>query len=194
MSGPLTAAEISREHGCGVVSVRAQLRNLEAAGFVTRSRERRSIGRPVSRYALTQSAEGFFPKRYELFAARLADAVVNEFGEEGLDRILARWEEDLHRRFDAEFPAEPGARLEALARHQSRNGFMASVRRDEDGVALVERNCPIAAVASRYPQICRHEAALFGRTLKWKTTLHSCQATGDRVCVFRIGRAAKKEA
>ena len=69
---------------------------------------------------------------------------------------------------------------------------MASVKSDENGVALVERNCPILEVAARFPQICRHEAALFGRTLKWKTTLQSCQATGDAVCVFQIGRAAKK--
>ena len=188
LRGPLTAADISREHGCGVVAVRAQLRNMESAGFVTRATERRAIGRPVSRYALTPDAEGFFPKRYDQLAERLVSAVVEEFGEEGLERILARWEDDLANRFGATLPAEPSARLDALAAHQTQNGFRASVRRDEEGVALIERNCPIAAVASRYPQICRHEAALFSRTLKWKTTLRACQATGDAVCVFQIGR------
>lgn len=193
LRGPLTAAEISREHGCGVVAVRAQLRNMESAGFVTRSAERRAIGRPVSRYALTPGAEDFFPKRYDQFAERLVDAVVEEFGEEGLERILARWEDRLVRRFEATLPTEPGARLDVLASHQTQNGFMASVQRDEEGVALIERNCPIAAVAARYPQICRHEAALFSRTLKWKTTLRACQATGDAVCVFQIGRGRSSE-
>jgi predicted ArsR family transcriptional regulator len=193
LRGPSTAAEISSEHGCGVVAVRAQLRNMESAGYVTRAAERRAIGRPVSRYALAPGAEGFFPKRYDKLAERLVDAVVEEFGEEGLERILARWEEGLVRRFEATLPTEPSARLDALASHQTQNGFMASVQRDEDGVALVERNCPIAAVASRYPQICRHEAALFSRTLKWKTTLRACQATGDAVCVFQIGRGRSPE-
>lgn len=192
--GPSTAAEISREHGCGVVAVRAQLRNMEASGFVTRSTERRAIGRPVSRYALTSDAESFFPKRYDQFAERLVEAVVQEFGEEGLERILARWEDSLLRRFETALPAEPNARLEALAAHQCEHGFMASVRRDEDGVALIERNCPIAAVAARYPQICEHEAALFSRTLKWKATLRACQATGDAVCVFQIGRGRNPRA
>jgi DeoR family transcriptional regulator, suf operon transcriptional repressor len=192
MRGPLTAADIAAEHGCGVVAVRSQLRNLEAAGLVARVTERRPIGRPVSRYSLTAGAESLFPKRYDVFSVRLAEGVVREFGEEGLERILARWEDDLHRHLDAALPREPTQRLEALASHQTRNGFMASVQSDENGVALVERNCPIVAVAARFPQICRHEAALFGRTLKWKTTLQSCQATGDAVCVFRIGRAAKK--
>jgi predicted ArsR family transcriptional regulator len=193
LRGPLTAAEISSEHGCGVVAVRAQLRNMESAGFVTRATERRAIGRPVSRYALTAGAEGFFPKRYDQLAERLVNTVVEEFGEEGLERILARWEDGLVRRFEATLPAEPAARLDALATHQTENGFMASVQRNEEGVALVERNCPIAAVAARYPQICRHEAALFSRTLKWKTTLRACQATGDAVCVFQIGRGRSPE-
>jgi predicted ArsR family transcriptional regulator len=194
MRGPLTAADIAAEHGCGVVAVRSQLRNLEAAGLVARVTERRPIGRPVSRYSLTPGAESLFPKRYDLFSVRLAEAVVREFGEEGLSRILARWEDDLHQHLDATLPQNPSQRLEALASHQTRNGFMASVQSDENGVALVERNCPIVEVAARFPQICRHEAALFGRTLKWKTTLQSCQATGDAVCVFQIGRAAKKAA
>jgi len=191
--GPSTAAEISREHGCGVVAVRAQLRNMEASGFVTRATERRAIGRPVSRYTLTSDAESFFPKRYDLLAERLVEAVIEEFGEEGLERILANWEDSLLRRFDSALPAEPSARLEALATHQTQHGFMASVRRDEEGVALIERNCPIAAVAARYPQICRREAALFSRTLKWKTTLRACQAQGDAVCVFQIGRGRAPE-
>jgi len=192
MRGPLTAAEIAAEHRCGVVAVRSQLRNLEAAGLVARATERRPIGRPVSRYSLTGRAESLFPKRYDVFSTYLTEAIVREFGEDGLERILARWEDDLHQRLDSVLPRDPSERLQALARHQTENGFMASVRSDENGVALVERNCPIVAIATRHPQICRHEAALFGRTLKWKTTLQSCQATGDAVCVFQIGRAAKK--
>ena len=67
---------------------------------------------------------------------------------------------------------------------------MAEVRREPDGgVALIERNCPVATLAAKHPEICDHEASLFSRTLKWKTTLESCQARGDGVCVFRIGKA-----
>lgn len=194
LRGPLTAAEIAREHGCGVVAVRSQLRNLEAAGYVSRATERRPVGRPVSRYTLTGTAESLFPKRYDLFSNHLVDAIVEEFGEEGLVRIFERWEADLHGRLDAVLPPNPAERLQALARHQTENGFMASVRSDGQGIELVERNCPILAIATRYPQICGHEAALFGRTLKWRTSLQACQASGDAVCVFRIGRAPRQPA
>ena len=191
LEGPQTAAEIAEAHGCGVVAVRSQLRNLEAAGLVTRTMERRPVGRPVSRYGLTERAEILFPKKYDVFSSWLTEAVVREFGAEGLERILSRWEDDLHAHLDATLPKNPAERLNAIAEHQSQHGFMASVRRDENGIALVERNCPIMAIASRFPQICGHETALLGRALGWKTHLTSCQATGDAACVFQIGKAPK---
>jgi len=55
-------------------------------------------------------------------------------------------------------------------------------------VALVEHNCPILELAKKHPEICAMEASLWSRTLKWKTTLSACRATGATACVFRIGR------
>lgn len=189
LHGPLAASELSRLYGSGAVAVRAVLRSLRAEGLVTRTEERRGVGRPVGRYGLTPAADAAFPKRYELFASKLVETLIAEGGPEAFNSILARWEEDLAAHLDATLPEEPTARLAALAAHQSAHGFMAEVRRDTEGVALVERNCPIAAIARRHPEICDHEAALLGRALKWKTTLVSCQARGGQVCVFRIGRA-----
>jgi predicted ArsR family transcriptional regulator len=194
LRGPLTAAELARAHDVGGAAVRPHLRALEAGGLVERVEERRPVGRPVARYRLTLRADERFPKRYELLATSLLEAIAEEWGPEGIERVLRRWEDALHARLDEVLPAEPRARLDALAAHQNEHGFMASVRRDADGVALVERNCPIAAAAARHPEICRHEAALFGRTLRWKTSLVACRATGDAACVFRVGRAPARGA
>ncbi|MGE5175524.1 MAG: helix-turn-helix transcriptional regulator [Hyphomicrobiales bacterium] len=190
--GPMTAGEIAAVLGIGQVATRVHLRALEATGFVARTEERRPVGRPVARYHLTPRAEDRFPKAYDRLAAHLVEAIVAEGGTDALERILARWEDRLHATLDASLPDEPRARLDALCAHQNQHGFMASVRSDASGVVLVERNCPVLAIASLHPEICRHEAALFGRTLRWKTALESCQATGDVACVFRIGRAPAK--
>jgi predicted ArsR family transcriptional regulator len=186
--GDLTAEEIARRRRSKTVVVRVHLRSLEGAGLVARTFEPRPVGRPVGRYRLTAAADALFPKRYDDFSAHLIEAMIAEHGEDAFRRILSRWEDRLHAHLDASLPAEPMPRLMALAKHQTAHGFMASVRTDQEGVALVERNCPIAAIAARYPEICEAEAALFGRTLRWKTSLVSCQAKGDGVCVFRIGR------
>jgi predicted ArsR family transcriptional regulator len=189
LHGPLTAEELAGKLGIGAVSTRAILRRLEAADLVAREFEPRPVGRPVGRYRLTAAADALFPKHYEAFAAQLLDSVVGELGSEALDTVLGSWEDRLHTHFEQELPKDPAARLDALAQHQTKYGFMAEVKRDRDGVTLVERNCPIATLAAKYPQICDHEAALFSRTLGWKANLVSCQARGDGVCAFRVGRA-----
>lgn len=187
--GSATASEVAAALGIGVVAARARLRILEAGGLAERSLVRRPLGRPVARFALTSGAEPFFPKRYEELAEHLLDAIEEEWGAEAVERVFQRWEDRLHAALDATLPKEPKARLGALAAHQNKHGFMATSRADSEGVALIERSCPVLAIATRHPAICRHEAALFGRTLGWRTALESCQATGDTACVFRIGRA-----
>ena len=189
LHGPSTAEELAGKLGIGAVSTRAILRRLEAADLVAREFEPRPVGRPVGRYRLTAAADALFPKHYEAFAAQLLDTVVGELGPEALDTVLGSWEDQLHAHLDKELPKDPAARLDALAQHQTKYGFMAEVNRGPDGVTLVERNCPIATLAARYPQICDREAALFSRTLGWKAHLVSCQAKGDGVCAFRVGRA-----
>ena len=189
LHGPLTAEDLAGKLGISAVSTRAILRRLEAADLVAREFEPRPIGRPVGRYRLTPSADALFPKHYEAFAAQLLDTVVGELGPEALDAVLSSWEVRLHAHLEGQLPKDPAARLDALARHQSKYGFMAEVKRDQEGVTLLERNCPIATLAAKYPQICDREAALFSRTLGWKAHLTSCQARGDGICAFRIGRA-----
>jgi predicted ArsR family transcriptional regulator len=114
--------------------------------------------------------------------------VIQLRGAEELRRVLAQWEDALHARIDERLPKAPDERLRALARHQTDHGFMAAVRSDREGVALVEHNCPILELAKAHPEICAMEAALWSRVLKWKTTLSACQASGANACVFQIGR------
>jgi predicted ArsR family transcriptional regulator len=185
--GPKTAGELSTLVGGGAVGMRAHLRRLHAAGLVTHEVERRRLGRPVRRFRVTEAADALFARGYDSLAVALSEAVVAEWGEHGLERILGRWSAGLERDLGAQLPAPPGERLDALAAAQSRSGFMASIERTAGGTVLVERNCPIAAVASRFPILCQHEAALHSRVLGREVTLRSCCARGDEVCRFEIG-------
>ena len=191
--GPLTARELADLRGGGAVAMRSHLRNLLASGLVAHEEERRSAGRPVRRFSLTPAADAQFPKHYDLLAVKLAETIAAEHGEPALVGILRRWLDELHPYLDARLPSDFDARLKALAKHQSSFGFMASVSKERDGVAVVERNCPIAKVASRFPEICDHEAALFERVLGSEVALDRCQARGDVLCKFRITQAQAGE-
>jgi predicted ArsR family transcriptional regulator len=187
--GPRTAGELAALLGRGPVAMRAHLRRLAAAGLVAHSEERRPVGRPVRRFHLTPAAAEVFVRRYDLFAVGLSEAVAAEWGDAGISRALERFCGDLGRRVEAELPPA-GDRLDALAAAQSRLGFMASVERGRDGEVLVERNCPLAAVASRFPVLCEHEAALHARVLGREVSLRSCCAKGDEVCRFDVAPRA----
>lgn len=193
--GPQTARELARRLGLGPVVVRAHLRNLLAHGLVTHEVARQPIGRPTRRFRLTAAAAPHFPQQYARIASHFAEALVAEAGAEALERTFTRWEDALHQRLDGELPKEPEARIAALAAHQARYGFMASEHREGEEAVILERNCPIAELAVRHPEICRHEAALFGRLLGGPVTLARCQALGDLVCMFRVvpGRSSRKE-
>ncbi len=165
--------------------VRAHLRNLLAQGLVEHQTTRQAVGRPTRRFRLTCEAATHFPHQYARIAAHLADALSAEAGPEALERTFSRWEDALFEKLDRELPADSAARLRALAEHQTRYGFMASAGADGEP-ALIERHCPIAELATRHPEICRHEAALFARLLGRPVTLASCQALGGAVCQFRL--------
>lgn len=188
MEGPRTADELAARLRFTPGAARVHLRRLVAERLVAPTLERRRRGRPVARYRLTPEAGARFPMRHDLFASQFVATILRLYGTEALERVLAEWEETLRARLDAVLPEAPAERLEALARHQTEHGFMAVVQNDQDGVALIEHNCPILDLAKAHPEICAMESSLWSRVLKWKTTLHDCQATGAHACVFRIGR------
>lgn len=190
--GGATAEELSTELGGGAVAMRVHLRNLLAAGLVTHEEERREVGRPVRRFTLTASADSTFPKQYERFAVALADAVAEQLGPKALEAVLESWLDKLEPYLRARLPDDPDERLDALAKHQSSFGFMASMKTAKGETSLLERNCPVALVAARFPVICEREAELFERVTGRKVTLRCCQAKGDAVCEFLIEAKKKR--
>jgi predicted ArsR family transcriptional regulator len=185
--GPSTASELAALLGGGPVAMRAHLRRLLAAGLAAHEEERRAVGRPVRRFRATRAADELFANGYDALALALSEAVVAEWGEGGLARVLERSNANLQRDLGATLPQGPAERLRALAAAQSGAGFMASVEEADGAPVLVERNCPIAAVAARFPIVCEHEAALHGRVLGREVALRSCRARGGEVCSFAIG-------
>jgi predicted ArsR family transcriptional regulator len=186
--GDATAEELANELGGGPVAMRVHLRNLLSAGLVRHDEERREVGRPVRRFELTAAADALFPKKYELLAVALAEAVAEHVGVSALLKVLDRWVEQLIPYFEQRLPKDPDARLEALVKHQSSLGFMAATKAADGGRLLVERNCPVAAVAVKFPVICEREAQVFERVLGRKVELRACQARGAGTCEFLVGR------
>jgi predicted ArsR family transcriptional regulator len=190
IQGPKTARELAKLLGGGPVAMRVHLRNLHAAGLVAHIEEHQPVGRPVRRFHLTPDADALFAKHYDFCAVKLLESVLAEGGEELLGRLIDRCEREVAQYLEQYLAREKLDRPAALAEHLADLGFMASVEDEGGQVTLVERNCPVSRVSSRYPALCQREATLFARALGQEVTLVSCMARGDAACSFALRGAA----
>ena len=79
-----------------------------------------------------------------------------------------------------------GARTEALAQFLTAEGYAASVLARAHGEELCQHHCPIAHVASQFPQLCEAETQAFSRLLGTHVQRLATIAHGDGVCTTYI--------
>src|ERR1700752_1485709 len=149
--GPIDSAQLAERLGLPPMAVRQHLYALQREGLVTAEERPVPIGRPAKFWQLTREADRVFPEAVADLSVVLIDSVKDAFGEEGLERVLtsrcARQRTDYGRRIRPHDPLD--RKLDELARLRTEEGYMAEVRREEDGsFLLVENHCPICAAAN----------------------------------------------
>jgi len=121
----------------------------------------------------------------------LIDSVKDAFGEEGLERVLtsrcARQRSDYGKRI------KPGdslqRKLQELATVRTEEGYMAEIRKEDDGsFLLVENHCPICAAANACQGFCATELDLFRSVLGPGVSVERAEhiIKGDSRCVYRV--------
>ena len=199
-SQPLTARELALRLGISLNAVRHHLKELEAAGLIVYRREHRGVGAPVFAYGLSPAAEELFPRRYgEALSAMLA-AVVERDGREAAVGMLESYFDLLAGRMRVELQGVPQAERPAVvARLLSHEGYMAEARIEGDvaepaEAVLTEHNCPIPAVAGRFPEICAAEARYLADVLGAEVERTGHILMGCPACEYRVrfSRAAEE--
>lgn len=190
--GPVSADAIAARLGLTAMAVRQHLHALAAAGEAAHKEEPRPRGRPVKLWRATQAADARFADGHSALAADLIVQMKKAFGEDGLDRLLKLRNADLEKSYRAQMAkaATLKARLDALARIRSAEGYMAEVRR-EPGAGqwlFVENHCPVCAAARLCTGLCREELALFhrvlGKDIKVERLSHILAGAGR--CAYRV--------
>ena len=166
---------------------------LAAGGLIDFADERDGVGRPRRSWSLTAKADARFPDTHSALTLELLAAVAAEFGEAGLDRLIARRERDS---LDAYGAAMGGltdlrGRLRRLAGLRRAEGYMAEVSEDEEGLLLIENHCPICAAASACQGLCRSELAIFQAMLGEDCRVERIDhiLAGARRCAYRVTQA-----
>jgi len=188
--GPSRTGEIATRLGISRQGSRQQLERLAAEGLISAETRRGGVGRPRRHWSLTAKGHGRFPDSHAQMTIDLIEAVRGEFGEDGLERLIARRERETLRHYaEAAGNGSLEARVEALAKLRTDEGYMAEWRRDEDGSFLfVESHCPICAAARACQSLCRSELVTFQKVLGTSCTVERLDhlLAGARRCAYRI--------
>lgn len=188
--GPQTTQAAAARMDVSRQAARVHLEKLAAQGLVTHEAERLGVGRPKQVWSLTAAGHGRFPDTHAQMTVELIEAVRAEFGEAGLDRLVARRERATEAGYRADVPADAGleARLEKLAALRRAEGYMAEWRTEPDGsYLLVENHCPICAAAQACQGFCRSELSLFEMLLApAKVERIEHLLAGARRCAYRV--------
>jgi len=174
-------------------AVRQHLQALAEAGLVHRStRASSGRGRPASEWSLTPLAQQVFPDRHADLTVELIGSARAAFGEEGLDRLIdhrAQAQARDYRRTLDRAGKRLGARVRALARRRTAEGYMAVAIRESDGsYLLIEHHCPICEAASHCSGLCKAEQRVFEEVLGEGVRVDRIEhllSKGTR-CVYRI--------
>lgn len=191
-NGSMTADALGRALGVSPVAVRQHLAALEAEGLVATSVERRTVGRPVHRYAITSAGDETFPRTYDELANALLDEHRAAHGDAAVDELFGRNRRRLQAGYELRMEGRDlAARVRELARIQDEGGYMAEAREEPDGTfLLVEANCAICRVARRHPAVCEQELAMFRALLGARASIVRERhiPSGDTVCAYRVRR------
>ena len=188
--GPAMTRDLAVRTGITRQATLEHLTKLGVAGLVEHTRTAAGVGRPGHTWRLTDKGHGRFPDTHAQMTVELIETIRDEFGEEGLTRMLARREQAMAERYERTLEGAETLeeRLGQLARLRSAEGYMADTFRQEDGTyVFVENHCPICAAAMACQGFCRSELALFARMLapaQVKRTEHLL--AGCRRCSYLI--------
>ena len=193
--GPISADQAAETRGITAMAVRQHLYALEAEGEASYVEQAQPRGRPVKLWRATQAADSHFADTHSALAGDLILQVKKAFGEEGLDRLLKLRNAELEKTYRTKTDKAQSlkAKLEALAKIRSAEGYMAEVRRDADTGhwLFVENHCPICAAARLCTGLCREELALFhrvlGKDVKVERLSHILAGAGR--CAYRVTQA-----
>jgi DeoR family suf operon transcriptional repressor len=186
-SQPLTARELAVRLGVSLNAVRHHLKELEVEGLVFYRREHRGVGAPVFAYRLSPAGEELFPRGYCQALTAILGTVAAREGREAAVGLLESYFQLLADRIRGQLAGVPPAdRLTVVARALSEEGYMAEVTPGEGAAVLTEHNCPIPAVAERFPEVCAAEGRFLADVLSAEVERTGHILSGCPACEYRV--------
>jgi len=190
INGEQTVASLAESLEITEMAVRRHLSKLEKEEIIQSKMVRQHVGRPTYLYGLSQKGEDSFPKDYKQFALEVLEDLESIGDEPLVNAILKartnRMEEQLQKRMSSQDNVLQ--KLREVAAIQEKNGYMVQVKQEgENSYILQKQNCPLKAVAEKYPQLCLEEENMYKRLFSDKNVkVLSNMCNGDCHCSYHI--------
>ena len=188
-NGPSSAAALGERLGLTPAGIRRHLDLLVADGILEAREPRisptRGRGRPSKVFVMTDSGREKFEHSYDDLAVAALKFMSAQSGEHLVNAFAQSRADDIERKASKVMAKSPN-KLAALATFLTEQGYAASVGPRGVGVELCQHHCPIAHVASEFPQLCEAETEAFSKLLGTHVQRLSTIAHGDGVCTTYI--------
>lgn len=188
--GALTAADIAKEFNITNEGARLQLLKLAEHGLVVSEPITKGVGRPKQVYRLTESGNAQFPDTHAELTVQLIKTIRETLGEPALEAVIEARENNTNFKYNHEIKNADALedRVNKLAEIRSREGYMATYEKSEEGFLLIENHCPICAAAQICQGFCNSELRTFknilGENVEIKRIDHIL--AGARRCAYSI--------
>lgn len=188
--GETTLSDLAKLTRISKMGVLKHLAKLEKEGLIERnSIHVGELGRPEHAYKLTSRASELFPKAYTDIALCALAFIEQREGRAGVAKMLRMRQRELFERYNKliESPESLKDQVSKLSELRDSEGYMArSKSLGKSSFEILEHNCPILALASKYGEACSTEVELFSMLLKADVDASHRAAAGDPVCRFVI--------
>ena len=185
--GRATVQELAKALNMTLMGVRLHLVVVERDGYVRRSTLREKPGRPAMVYSLTPKAEEIFPKRYDLLAEVLLDAVQRDPSASGSGDILSATGRGLAAPFMSRLNGGAlASRVDGVGRILEEMGGFTSCETVSGGYLVHQYNCLFYRVAERNRDVCSIDELFLQELLGVQPQRKACLLDGGGRCTYFI--------
>ena len=185
----LSIDEISHALSISRNAVQQHFVTLERDGYIQTGALKKTAGRPVRTFILTEAGVNYFPKQYAWFSELILADLKQEMGSEAFQQYLHKLGKSLSQTLLPRFSGkQTDQRIDELLKIMDDLGFQANaaVNPESHELSIEACNCIYHDLAQKHQEICEFDTALISTLLDKDIDHVKCMAKGDHICRFNV--------
>ena len=170
-------------------AVQQHFSSLEKEGYIKTEELKKTAGRPVRTFVLTEAGINSFPKQYAWFSELILTELKSELGTEHLKVYFQKMGTRLSQTLITQFEGkDTRQRIQLLIATMDELGFEASeiISDNSDEYHIKAYNCIYHDLAQKCEEVCELDKTLISSLLDKNIELVECMAKAGHCCHFKI--------